>query len=139
MEKVHFDDLTEINVPYGLLSDETKEALKAANLQACEWEHYTHKGWEAIYSPFNGYCKFGMDVIRVKPAPQLDIPWDFIDDRYTHLAMDESGEWYLHKDKPTYYVKSWLGGAGVLYIGSLFNLPKDIRPEQSLQTRPEKA
>lgn len=137
MEKVHFDDLTEINVPYGLLSYETKEALEQADLQACEWEHYTHKGWEAIYSPLNGYCKFNMDVIRAKPAPQLDIPWDFISDRYTHLAMGESGGWNLHTQKPTYNGKIWMGSSTPL-SGYLFNLPTNIDPAKSLQTRPKK-
>ena len=137
MEKVHFDDLTEINVPYGLLSDATKEALAWADLQKGEWEAFTVIGWNTPKEPLNNFIQWDTDVVRAKPASQRDIPWDFISDRYNHLAMDESGEWVLFKQKPFYSGRVWIGG-NPLFIGGLFNLPTDINPARSLYTRPEK-
>jgi len=63
-EKLQFDDLTKINVPFALLDDETQEALRNCGgpLQLVG----SH-GWADMDPPnFNGYTTY-----RQKPGPKV--------------------------------------------------------------------
>jgi hypothetical protein len=98
-DKVHFDDLTKINVPFGLLDDDTKERL-AAWPYGCEV--FSLSGWKS-FSSFRAYTHWGyIDTYRAKPAPvtQDVYPWDAMPDEVQWCARDEDGAAYPFTDKP---------------------------------------
>lgn len=64
-----FDDLTKVNVPFGLLDRETQEALKA---HGGPWETYNGAdGWDEISWP----QWVDLTTYRVKPAPPKPREW----------------------------------------------------------------
>ena len=63
MSGAHFDDLTKINVPFGLLDDDTKARLKAEKGYFQVYDNFV--GWKGIYRPTWAWgC-----VYRIKPMP----------------------------------------------------------------------
>jgi len=67
-EKFHFDDLTKITCPTGMLDDDTFQRLEA-------WSH-GHELWDGckwviVVEPY----RYGRFTIRAKPAPVKRVRW----------------------------------------------------------------
>ena len=68
MTKLHFDDLTQITCPFGMLDDDTQERLKACD--SVEFYSYIG-GWSSPVSPsFACYVTY-----RAKPKPKRVVTW----------------------------------------------------------------
>ena len=66
MTKLHFDDLTQITCPFGMLDDDTKERLRACN----EVEIF-----EGCWTNKQGLSWFYSTTYRAKPKPQRLVTW----------------------------------------------------------------
>ena len=97
MERYHFDDLPKINVPFGLLNDETQERLKT-------WPHgheflcgyNAHLGWVDASPHWSS-----TDTYRAKPSPASltkphipDEVWCVLPDWVTCAVKERDGEIY---------------------------------------------
>ena len=67
MTKLHFDDLTHITCPFGMLDDDTQERLKACEgVESFEWHGWCDK-------PYLSFFPYG--VYRAKPKPKRVVTW----------------------------------------------------------------
>ena len=87
--------LEENTTPWGLLSEEMKEAFHKCD----EFEHYNCQGFWCSY---NRGQIFANSIIRKKPAPLTKpvIPWDVIKDEFKWAARDEIGSIWVYERKP---------------------------------------
>lgn len=142
MKRYHFDDLTEINCPFGLLDDDTK-----ARLEECggPWEKlvdgndYNNLKWITIQAPF---FFVGYVYRQAKPEPTPDyVPWDQIAPKWKWYARDENGTACLFTKEPRQESRSYwaFGECSIRRIEDLLANFKigtcDWR--DSLQERPE--
>ena len=112
--------LEENTTPWGLLSEEMKDALKACNLK--ELEVYTGvTGWSEA-STYPSVVTPHTATLRKKPTPltKPDIPWGAIKDEFKWAARDESGAVWVYGGKPVvceddgYWTLKSLGGVSIL-------------------------
>lgn len=98
-------NLTKITTPFGLLEEETQEALKA---HGGPWEYYDGHSWSTRIEPlFARSC-----VYRVKPQPMTkpSIDWLHVAPQYKWLARDRNGSTWLFIEKPKITSKLWVAG-----------------------------
>lgn len=123
MDKVHFEDLTKINVPFGLLDDNTQTRLLA-------WEH----GFEN-FTTFYGWTpteltaipkRWASVAIRAKSAPIIKdtVPWHLLEPRWKWYARNKHGDCFVFEFKPELYQAWWQvapleDGVGVCVSGVL--------------------
>ena len=85
MTKLHFDDLTQITCPFGMLDDDTQERLKACD----KVQYFATIGWfdqdDRDNRPWNLSYTF-----RAKPKPKRVVTW---------LLSDE-GSWCFYPTLP---------------------------------------
>lgn len=102
MAKLHFDDLTAITCPFGLLDDDTQARLKA---HGGPYEFFRADGW------FDWSPAWAGDVVyRVKPAPltKPSIDWSHVAPEWKWLARDDDGMMWLYEwPQPDCGVYSW--------------------------------
>ena len=67
MTKLHFEDLTKITCPFGMLDDDTQQRLKACE----EVESFEGYGW--YYKPYPRFSPYR--VYRAKPQPKRLVSW----------------------------------------------------------------
>ena len=115
MERYHFDDLTKINCPFGLLDKDTQKRLK-------EWPHgvewFNAIGEHSAWAWAQGQLEdiFQSITYRAKPAPLTkphipDEVWRVLPDWVTCAAQDSDGSvWALSADPSLMTVGTW--GAG---------------------------
>jgi len=65
MTLAHFEDLTEINVPFGLLDEDTRERFKRHRALGFEIEVYVNGNWDSS-NPLDPDLDF---AYRAKPGP----------------------------------------------------------------------
>ena len=108
-EKLHFEDLTQITAPFGLLDDDTQARLKA-------WPH----GWEYIsmikrrwIDWRNPFWEF-TSTYRAKPAPLMQdpVPWGQIPKGMDWAARDASGAAFTYADAPVAGNSEWCSTGG---------------------------
>ena len=88
MTKLHFNDLTQITCPFGMLDDDTQERLKACD----ETEFWNDGRWNET----TGF-KFQYLTYRAKPQPKRFVawvPWDADDDAVC-CETRKDAVWYL--------------------------------------------
>jgi hypothetical protein len=97
MTRLHFDDLTAITAPFGLLDDDTQARLRA-------WPHGVESfanygaGWFSNPTPYWTSCY----TYRARPAPlEPDyVDWSQVGPAVNHIARDEDGEVWGYEAKP---------------------------------------
>lgn len=104
MTRLHFDDLTAITAPFGLLDDDTRQRLHA---WPHGWEFVTARGeWAVCYNPqfFRDYA------YRARPAPlEPDyVDWSHVAEPFNWHARDENGYRFFYKAKPELGDGIWL-------------------------------
>lgn len=103
MDKLHFDDLTKIIAPFGLLDDDTQQRLRA-------WPHgvefFTARGaWVVCGHP----SFFGDGAYRARPA-QLEpdyVDWSQVGPAVNYIATDEDGEVWGYEMEPMISTIGW--------------------------------
>ena len=93
-------DLTKITTPYGLLDDETKEALKA---HGGPYEFWGFS--QAKWFPSNPSWHRGI-IYRVAHDKDT-INWDHVADKFICMARDKNGEAYVYGLEPTKGSHAW--------------------------------
>jgi hypothetical protein len=103
-DKLHFDDLTAITCPFGMLDAATQERLKA---WPHGWEFWNIEEWDMARVPSSG----SINVYRAKPAPQPapDVPWSALADWVQYVAMDENGSVWGYCSAPAKGEFQWSG------------------------------
>lgn len=93
--------------------------------------------FHAIHNP----TFFGGNVYRLNPAPctPIDLPWEWIDDRYQWAAMDEDGYLWLYTAEPQISAKRWcFEYGGYHYLNDILKIDTTgIDWRTSLTKRPE--
>ena len=88
MNKLHFDDLTKITCPFGLLSGRTQDALRAYAENGGVVEKFTCGDWEITESGMF----FADGTYRAEPMPQRMVMWVQWDDIMGAFAAETLGE-----------------------------------------------
>ena len=98
----HFDDLTAIDCPFGMLDECTQERLKAAKPV-----QVFNRDWVEINSElfWNG------STYRAKPQPPLPLP-PGLGKEWRWIAMDESGGVYVFTNRPKITELTWHSDRG---------------------------
>lgn len=105
-DRVHFDDLTAINVPYGLLDDDTQKRLRDCG------------------GPLEGFRAVGGWIEVTPPAfspsftyrqasgkPLIVHHWNMLADWVQYVARDKSGDVWAYECKPEAHA-DWLVDGG---------------------------
>jgi hypothetical protein len=94
MEKMHFDDLTKITAPFGLLDDDTQDRLMA---HGGPFEFFAGYDWRTVEPTW-------IVDVTYRAAPKdltkPDVPWDMLADWVNYVARDMDGEIYGYEEKP---------------------------------------
>jgi hypothetical protein len=85
-------DLTKIEKPFGLLDDETQDALREYDGTI---EVFTGSTWRSSIGNFDGPATY-----RAKPAKLPEWPVG-LHPEWRWIAMDEDGQVYAYKEKPS--------------------------------------
>ena len=136
-DKIHFDNLTKINVPFALLDDDTQTRLKAwpygwecVPLRVGFWVGVSTPAWLAGYT------------YRAKPDPatQDTYPWDGLPDWVQYAARNEEGDAWGFASEPHIEQDFWdsreYNCARIDLIHKGYHRGT-IPWDQSLQKRPE--
>ena len=94
IELLHFDDLTKINVPFGMLDTNTRARL--GSLRGVEF--YDGTRWvDKKISHFSG-----SNTYRQKPSPRTkpSVDWSHLHDDFNYIATDMSGASFGYEHKP---------------------------------------
>lgn len=87
MTKLHFEDLTQITCPFGMLDDDTQERLKACD----KVQYFATIGWfdqdDRDNRPWNLSYTF-----RAKPKPKRVVTWLQWDDTWGVFEAETLGE-----------------------------------------------
>jgi hypothetical protein len=128
-DKLHFDDLTKITCPFGMLDDDTRKRL-------LEWEH----GWEFFSfvdwrDHYTNCPTLPGTTYRAKPIT-IEIPWDVLRQEIQWVAYDDASGWWGFDGDPEY------DGHGLVLRGAVFSLncldlPTHHKPEIAKFKRPE--
>ena len=97
-----------------LTSSEWREIIVALDEGKCECYDRSNKDWYYCSGVTGMYLR---NVYRVKPTkedntPIKNIPWDFIDEKYSWCAMDSDGLIFFFEDKPFLRNTHWDYGGG---------------------------
>lgn len=93
MDKLHYEDLTKITCPFGLLDSDTQDRLKTC----WEIEWFDDGDWRKVNTRTYGFGSYM--TYREKPKP-FNPPWEYIAGFINYIAMNESGYWYGFNEKP---------------------------------------
>ena len=96
MTKLHFEDLTQITCPFGLLDDDTQERLMAHR----KVEYYAVDGW-FDHEDRNGKW-LGNYTFRAKPKPQRLETWMRLNKAGISLTTRKSVVARWHENKAGY-------------------------------------
>lgn len=111
-DQMHFDDLTKITCPPGMLDDDTLGRLRA------------HRGALQIWRSPGNWAETSMEpgdilpecqfTYRAEPAPlrPLVVPWSALADWVQWAAMDPNGGIWGHEFEPAIGDAQWLWGRG---------------------------
>ena len=83
MTKLHFEDLTQITCPFGMLDDDTQERLKACDVV----EYFSFAGWVEGGQNWLDHLAY-----RAKPKPQRLVTWVQWDDLDEPLCCEDRHE-----------------------------------------------
>jgi len=130
--KLHFDDLTAITAPFGLLDEDTQRRLKEAG----PWDFLNCDGmWEGIEKP-----TWLLDLTYRKcPEPETDdyIDWSHVAPQFVCMARDESEYSYLHSAEPQALGCLWDGEGDVAAVKPHASYRRGNKPwNRSLVWRP---
>jgi hypothetical protein len=108
-EKLHFDDLTQITAPFGLLDDDTQARLRAWP-HGWEFVSFDKMGWGEAEGPIWAFTA----TYRAKPAPltQDVYPWGQIPKGMDWAARDESGFAFTYACVPVAGKLQWCSSGG---------------------------
>ena len=124
-------DLTKITTPFGLLDQETQEALQTYD---GDLEFFDGDCWGVMRA-----SAFPKDLtFRAKPEPvkPMVIPWEVIADKWQYATADEGGEIWLYADEPRINDCDW-GDTTGQRIDNILKIDRGTVPwDQSLQKRP---
>lgn len=70
MTKLHFDDLTQITCPFGMLDEDTQQRLRACD----EVQYFADVGWFEHEDRYNGAWIWRY-TFRAKPKPKRLVTW----------------------------------------------------------------
>jgi len=116
-DRAHFENLTEINVPFGLLDDDTQERLKA---WAHGWQLFNvHGNWLSVFKPFWNR----QAVYRALPEPNRkpSVNWDHVAKRFNVLTVDGVEQAMLWKSSPSPWPERMIwSGKGPVYDANAF-------------------
>ena len=88
MTKLHFDDLTKITCPFGMLDDDTQRKLDDHADAGGVVEIWRDHGWSVCkYINWDEYLTY-----RAKPKPQRLVTWMQWDDEWGSFAAETLGE-----------------------------------------------
>ena len=97
-DRVHFDDLTKINVPFGLLDDDTQERLRA---HGGPCQVFDGRKWVAPDTEYGSTLFYIECTYRVAPPkPRRLIVKDWAMIRGNFVARDEDGHIGSYEGKP---------------------------------------
>jgi hypothetical protein len=139
-DKLHFDDLTQITCPRGMLDDDTWARLDA---WPHGWERFTGRAWvDASFAPDDTVFSI---AIRAKPDPgTMDVyPWEHLHPDWKWCARDDDGSAWAYSEKPYVVVVDegrWIDRRGDwICVSGVFVAyePGTCGWEDSLQQRPE--
>ncbi len=139
-------DLTKIEKPYGLCTQEEQNGLDALKTFPCSLQTFYHNsGWGVLLIPKPSASLSRAVTYRQNPdwqAPTLDVPdWFWESTEYNYLAMDRSGEFHAYKSKPEkatagfWAARSPLGALDLIGFTCEFN-PHNVPWDKSLTVRP---
>ena len=128
-------DLTKITTPFGLLDDETQNALR---VHGGPYEVFqTNGAWGVCISPWWGTT----NTYRVKPRPltKPSIDWSQVTQEWRWLVRDIDGSMYLYKVEPKKRYRGWVFDAGnTIYCGHFVSCcPGTCDWRDSLVERPK--
>ena len=134
-DKLHFDDLTKITCPIGMLDDDTRRRLTEHSM-AYDIQGWGADGWVTIRKPL----LYSGTVYRAAPFTMPVYPWAALHERILWCAVDDKGDAWAYMGKPTQQVGYWRSGAGMRRIDGAFAgyKPGTVDWRDSLQERPEK-
>ena len=131
MEKMHFDDLTKITAPFGMLDDDTQDRLMA---HIGPIECFAGYSWNKILPDWI------VDVTyraAPKPLTKPDVPWDMLADWVKYVARDDDGTFWGYEAEPNAKQDRWDYSAGKAdRAGCLKIDPGTCDWKDSLVTRP---
>ena len=129
--------LEENTTPWGLLSEEMKEAFTECGVENLEWYEGAGEWKRGAYLPSPDVL-----TLRKKPVPltKPDIPWGAIKDEFKWAARDRSGAIWLYEQepKPRSVVGEWGGSGRTTLLGSAVRMdPGTCDWKDSLVERPK--
>ena len=108
-------DMTNNRVPYGLLTDEEKAALKehSENYGAFVLYAEDNKAWHPTSPVWVNYY-----IYRTVPLPKTQdvIAWDRLPAWVEWVARDEGGEVWGYDEEPQYRVDGWVFESAIVRI-----------------------
>jgi len=133
-DKLHFDDLTKITCPLGLLDDDTRERL-TEHKRAYSIQAWRADGWLTIRIPM--FC--ADSTYRAAPFTMPTYPWAAMHKRLKWCAVDKNGEVYGYENTPDKAHSMWLARGEHFRIDDVFSdyKPGTVDWGNSLQERPE--
>jgi len=132
--KLHFDDLTKITCPIGLLDDATFIRLTEHSINhGCQ--RWSSNGWVTIRSPL----LYSDAVYRAAPRTMPVYPWAAMHERIKWCAVDANGEAYGYEYTPDNINSIWRASGEHFRIDRVFAgyKPGTVDWQDSLQARPE--
>jgi hypothetical protein len=140
MTRLHFDDLTKITCPPGMLDDDTFNRLRAYDGPLQWWVGNQWLRTSVRRSP--DYLRQSGIVLRAEPAPlrPLIVPWHVLDDWIQWVARNENGEVWGYKSEPcASYLVGWQRGHRAIRLDDLIKGidPGTVDWRDSLIRRPE--
>lgn len=123
----HFDDLTEINCPFGELDDDTKSRLFLHWFNGGGIEQGFHSGIGSrmyYYSTQSGLSWGEFNSYRAAKEPEIpdSIEWSHVHPDFKHLRREPGGDIYFYSIAPSLNkaFKQWVSVAGRCEKGGAF-------------------
>lgn len=137
-------DLTKIEKPYGLCTQEEQEGLDALKTFPCSLQLFIHSSVWNDLTFTNSVSLSPAATYRQNPnwqPPKLDVPdWFWENTNFNYVVMDENRKVYAYKNKPKKVATSWSEVVMVRldkpFVHHDFN-PHNVPWDQSLTKRPE--
>lgn len=94
--------------------------------------------WLGPVRPHEPFVLDKDSVYRLIPnTTPLDIPWEFVNERFKYAAMDGGGTIWFFKEEPNKYDKFWDDGYPAVTAGPLKINTDGIQWDKSLTKRPD--
>lgn len=105
-ERVHFEDLTKINVPFGLLDDDTRK--RVCDFQPGTWEFLSNRKRKWVEGIGTPHPDWGITYrAKATPLTKPSPPWEHLADWVQYVARDEYGGLFGYSDRPNIKIKVW--------------------------------